>query len=139
MVQVGVEARVKLVGGVGAVRPVICRGSVRSVQVLTLTVDWRDACTVTSPVVAVVDLVCTLRGNSCVLFNTNTVSASLVDGSVEVPANSLASSLNHVSMLEGWSSCKLYVNHANTLLDCAANSAARVAAGHCEQMCKWSS
>jgi hypothetical protein len=66
---------------------------VSGVQTLAVGVSRCDAGAVTSSVVAMVDLVGTLRGNGGVLFGTCMVSTGLIYGSVEVSTNSLAGSL----------------------------------------------
>jgi hypothetical protein len=78
------------------------------------------------------NLVCTLGGNRCVLLDASTVSAGLIEGSIEVPANSLASSLRLVRSRECFLglACKSYVDHTDALLDGVADSAAGVTARH---------
>jgi hypothetical protein len=108
--------------------------------VLALSVNWRDACTMTRPVVAMLNLVCTLGGNRCVLLDTNTVSAGLIEGSIEVSANSLASSLRLVRLREDFLelACNSYMDHTDALLDGVTNSAAGMTARHCANLYKWS-
>ena len=86
----------------------------------------------TSPVVAMLNLVCALGGNCCVLLNSSSVSAGLVEGSINVSADSLASSLRLVRLREDLleSVCESYVNHTDALLDGVADSAAGVTARH---------
>ena len=86
----------------------------------------------TSPVVAMLNLVCALGGNRCVLLNSNSVPAGLVEGSINVSADSLASSLRLVRLREDLleSVCESYVNHTDALLDGVADSAAGVTARH---------
>lgn len=107
---------------------------------LALSVNWRDACTMTRPVVSMLNLVCTLGGNRCVLLDAITVSASLIEGSIEVSANSLASSLHLVRSREDFLelACNSYVDHTNAFLDGVANSAAGMTAGHCANLYKCS-
>lgn len=99
---------------------------------LALSVNWRYACTMTSPVVAMFNLVCTLGGNRRVLLDANSVSAGLVEGSINVSADSLASSLRLVRLREDLLElvCESYVNHTDALLDGVADSAAGVTARH---------
>jgi len=63
------------------------------VQALAVSIDWRYAGTVTSAVVAVLDLVGTLGSNRCILVDAYTVTAGLIYCSVEVSTNGLASTL----------------------------------------------
>jgi hypothetical protein len=106
--------------------------------VLALSVNWRDACTMTRPVVAMLNLVCTLGGDRCVLLDANTVPAGLVEGSIDVSANSLASSLHLVRSREDFLklTCKSYVDHTNALLDGVTDPAAGVTARHCASLYK---
>jgi hypothetical protein len=98
VVHVGVKTGVQLVASVGAVRTIVCRCGVGGVQVLAISVCRCDACAVASSVVAMFNLVGTIRRDSCVLSHAYAVPCCLVNASVEVATDGLASSLLRISM-----------------------------------------
>ena len=77
------------------------------------------------------NLVGATRSNSSVLFDTSTVSAGLVYGSVEISTDGLTGALNNVLAFEEVGGPGVpNMDHTNTLLDGIADSAARVTARH---------
>lgn len=96
VVHIRIEARVQLVAGVGAMRTVVGGSGRRRIHAFTVSVNWRDTCTVTGSLIAVVNLMGAMGGNCCVLVDARAVTSCLVYAGIDVSTDSLACSLLRV-------------------------------------------